>query len=541
MRTALRLLWAGRRSQRGSVLSGVLIITAFIAIISGALMTELSGNLLVSRTLLDRVNNEATDDSAVEVALSQLQAASLNSPCPNGATASVNNTTASTSYLRCWATMRQTQLTAVGGGGSAFPVDGVHGTANGLDDYVVGDNGGTLYDVQFGHASPRWSVSAGTAVTATPLIIPLPGSASQVLDVVPVAGHVCGAENCLNVFLDTPGSTSPPTALCVAPGVDGTIQAQPGASPTQAGLVYFATGPALFATDVSQPSQQQCDFESSATIPNNELLQAQPIALVCTKGSCSGGDYVYTVVGTASATHLLAWTYSKSSLKLVQSYALPWGNVSGVAVSGTTSPVTMAITFGNGEVELAQVSSTGSVSLGAQAPTGTTVSDAPFWCHCPGGDQIGVAGQNGALYLYNSSLQAIATYPAGGSAIITTPAADGAGNWYFGANDGYVHEVQQVQGQANMAQVDTFGQIGHTTSAPVLSSCSIGICIYLGSSNDSAYLVPLDSRRAIISACISTTPPACSGDNPRLWAKVAVGGYLTPQAVHVEGWSYYSG
>ena len=540
MRRALALLWAGRRSQRGSVLSAVLIITAFIAIISGAVMTELSGNLMVSRTLLDRVNNEATDDSAVEVALSQLQAASLNSPCPNGASASVNNTTASTSYLRCWATMRQTQVTAVGGGGSPFLVDGVHGTVNGLDDYVVGDNAGTLYDVQFGHSSPRWSVSVGTVVTATSLIIPVPGSSIQVLDVVPTESHVCGVEDCLDVLLDTPGSASAPTAGCFAQAA-GTIQAQPGASPTQAGMVYFAGGSTLYATDVSQPGQQLCDFESSGTIPNNELLQAQPIALVCTKGSCSGGDYVYTVVGTASATHLLAWTYIRGTLKLVQSYALPWGNVSGVAVSGTNSPVTMAITFGNGQVELAQVSSTGNVSLGTTAATGTVVSDAPFWCHCPGGDEIGVGGQNGALYLYDSSLQPVATYPAGGSTIITTPAADGAGNWYFGANDGYVHEVQQVQGQPTMAQVDTFGQMGRTTSAPILSGCSIGICLYLGTSTNRAYLVPLDARRAIISACISTTPPACSGDNPRLWAKVAVGGSGTPQAVHVEGWSYYSG
>ena len=543
MRTALALLWAGRRSQRGGVLSAVLIMTAFIAIISGALMAELSGNLLVSRTLLNRVNNEATDNSAVEVALSQLQTTALNAPCPSTSPASVNNTTASTSYIACWATVRESKkVTSVGGGGSQFLVDGVHGTANGLDDYVVGDVGGTLYDIPFGSSSPRWSVSVGSTVTATPLIIPVPGSSSRVLDVVPVESPVCGQPNCLNVLVDVPGSTNAPTAGCIAQAAGGVIQAQPGPSRTQAGLVYFAAGSTFYASDVSQSGQQQCDFESSATIPNNELLQAQPIALPCTKG-CGGGttEYVFTVVGASGATHLLEWTYRKSALKLAQSFALPWGNASGAAFSGTASPVTMAITFGNGAVELVSVSSTGNVSLGANASTGMTVADAPYWCHCPGGDEIGVGGQNGALHLFDGSLQPIGTLSGGGSAIVTTPAADGAGNWYYGANDGYVHEVQVVQGQAYLTQVDTFGPMGATTSAVVVSGCSIGICVYLGASNDVAYLVPLDARRAIISACISTAPPACSGANPRLWAKVAVGASGAPQAVHVEGWSYYSG
>jgi len=58
-----------KRSQRGSVLSGVLIITAFLAIIAGGLMTELSSSFLLSRAQLHRVDNEATVNSAVELAL----------------------------------------------------------------------------------------------------------------------------------------------------------------------------------------------------------------------------------------------------------------------------------------------------------------------------------------------------------------------------------------------------------------------------------------------------------------------------------------
>src|SRR5437868_379625 len=99
MTAVMALLRDRRRSQRGSVLSGVLIMTAFIAIISGALMTELSTNFLLSHTMLNRVANQATDNSAIELSLHQLQAAPLNGPCPTPATATVNNLTASANYL----------------------------------------------------------------------------------------------------------------------------------------------------------------------------------------------------------------------------------------------------------------------------------------------------------------------------------------------------------------------------------------------------------------------------------------------------------
>jgi len=80
---AIRLMLKDRRrSQRGSVLSAVLIIVAFLGILSGALMTELSGGLISSRALVSRVTREATVNSAVELAINQLQSASLGSPCP---------------------------------------------------------------------------------------------------------------------------------------------------------------------------------------------------------------------------------------------------------------------------------------------------------------------------------------------------------------------------------------------------------------------------------------------------------------------------
>jgi hypothetical protein len=64
------------------VLSGVLIMLAFIGVISGALMTELSSSFLLSHSLMSRVGKEATDNSAIELSMSRLQATPLNAPCP---------------------------------------------------------------------------------------------------------------------------------------------------------------------------------------------------------------------------------------------------------------------------------------------------------------------------------------------------------------------------------------------------------------------------------------------------------------------------
>src|ERR1700738_2380660 len=77
MKSLRALLKDRRRSQQGSVLGGVLIITAFLAILSGALMTELSTNFLLSTDLVNRVNTEATVSSAAAMYINQLQSTQL--------------------------------------------------------------------------------------------------------------------------------------------------------------------------------------------------------------------------------------------------------------------------------------------------------------------------------------------------------------------------------------------------------------------------------------------------------------------------------
>jgi hypothetical protein len=171
---------------------------------------------------------------------------------------------------------------------------------------------------------------------------------------------------------------------------------------------------------------------------------------------------------------------------------------------------------------------------------GTVITDAPYWCQCPTGNLIGIGGANGTLYIRDTNLSAVASY-AGGSPILTTPGVDAAGDWFFADDNGNLSEVQRPAGQPSLSLVATFGSAGAPIrSSPVVSGCPTGICIYVGSTNANAYLVPLDARDAVITACMATTPPACSGVNPRLWASAEVGVWGNPQAVHVRGWSYYS-
>ncbi|HKC20327.1 MAG TPA: hypothetical protein VKE27_11945 [Candidatus Dormibacteraeota bacterium] len=540
MRAIRELLKDRRRRQRGSVLSAVLIMTAFIAIIAGALMTELSTNLILSRTLVDRVASQATENSAIEQALSKLQSAPLNGQCPSLPTAALNNVTASASYLRCWPTRRESPnaFAAVGAGG-AFQTDGTHAQLNGINDYVVGDAAGNVIDVPFGSLRPRWTAPLGGQVTATPAVIPKPGSPSQVLDVIPLSGSGCvTVPNCLNVRLDTAGSTAAPVLQCIAAGAGGVVPAQPVLSPTQAGLVYYGQGQLLAATDVTSQSGD-CDYEATAGIPNDQVVTGGLIAFKCVSSCGKVADEVFAAVGNSLGSQLMRYTYSNGSLSLVSTLTLPWSGVAGLAASGATLPASVAITFAGGGVELVQLGSNGSMTVVGRTAAGAGIGDSPYWCHCPNGDQIGVAAHNGALYVYNSALQTIATYPGDGAAIDTRPGTDAAGDWYVGDRDGFVQEIQ-VSG-AVASKVDAFGPMAQVVTAVEVGGCSTGICIYAGANDKNVYLVPLDARRAIISACVTTSPPTCSAANPRLWANLEVGAAGSPQTVHVEGWSYYSG
>jgi hypothetical protein len=286
-----------------------------------------------------------------------------------------------------------------------------------------------------------------------------------------------------------------------------------------------------------------CALQGSIATPGNAAIVAGPIVF-----QNGGHDEVYVVTASAATNQLLRYTYvqaNPSPFNRIDSVNLPFANAAGMAVDQTSIPARVAITFAGGSVAEYNIPSNYDPVLAAQtpAPIGPGFAKAPGWCSCPTGSQIAVAGLDGTLSLLDINLNVTASY-ATGSPIRTTPASDGVGEWFFGADDGYLYEGQQPPGLSTMVQVKRYGSLGGPVRSSVqVGSCPIGICVYLGVSNSSAYIIPLNARQATIVACLSNLPPTCSGSNPRLWAQAesgVVGVVGSPQTVHVQGWSYYS-
>jgi len=535
------LLRDPKRSQRGSVLSGVLIITAFLAIISGALMTELSGNFLLSHTLMTRVTNEATLNSSVELAMSRLGSTSIGAGCPGLANLSVNGRIAVPSYVSCWPTVRrgEPQLTSIVGGSAGFNVDATHAVipALGLNDYIVGDSAGTVHDFPFGGTS-GWTMALGGTITAPATAVVDASDPTDVSTLVPVdhptaaAGGCDSTQPCVALLSGVPRTK--PSLVCYMPSNTDVISA-PAASVNNPGIAFFGDSVGdLFAFTSTETGA--CVRQATApSTDGDDGVVAGPVVLA---GKQSNSDAVYVVVADSFASYLVHYTYTKNGLTFVSKLSLPAPSAQGLAFDGSTR---MVITFADGNVAVVQIQSDFSPSLAASTDLGTALSDPPTWCHCPSSaDVIGVGGRNGALYLLDPSLNRLATLPAGGAAISTTPQSDGLGEWFFGADDGYLYEAQQTAGQTTMVVVTRFGPPGGAVSSgPQVGGCPAGLCAYVGSGT-TAYLVQLDARDVVITSCLSTAPPACSGDNPRLWASVEIGAAGSPRTAHVQAWSYYS-
>jgi hypothetical protein len=544
---ALRALLADRRrSQRGSVLSGVLIITAFLAILSGALMTELSTNFLLSNALVNRVSTQATVNSAVELALDQLANTPISAGCPATATVTVNGRTAEPSYLSCWPTVRRGEPRFNPLSSGAYNLDGTH-AASGLNAYIVGDSGGTVHDYGFGQTT-GWSLALGGSITAPATAMVDPSGPPDVSILVPVSHPTTAAsgcdssQTCVALLSGLPGVK--PSLKCYMQANTAVVSA-PAAGRNFPNLAYFGDAVGnVFAYVATEDGD--CALQASApTTDGDDGVLAGPLVMPG-PGKKSGSDAVYVVVGDSVASYLDYYTYSVDAktgpaLTEVSSLPLPAPSAEGMAFDGTSLPVRLAITFAGGRVALVRIQTDFTMSVIANTSLGTSISDSPFWCHCPGSaDVIGVGGRNGALYLLDPSLNTLAALPAGGPAISTTPQSDGLGDWLFGADDGYLYEAQQPRGQFAMTVVTRFGPMGGAVSSGAqVGGCPAGLCAYLGSGTND-YIVQLDARDAVITSCISTAPPACSGANPRLWASVEVGAAGSPSTVHVQGWSYYS-
>jgi hypothetical protein len=525
VKAILAMLSDRKRSQRGSVLSGVLIITLFLGVISGALMTALSSDFLLSRNLSNRVNAEATVRSAAELAMDQLQTTPLGAQCPNPPSVSLNGQVAATSYLSCL----QRRVTAVPSDAS-FGVDGTRAARSGADEYLVGDSAGNVFGYPFGSSS-GWSVVLGGSVTGPTLGI-LDGSGAP-LDFVPVAG--ASAE---------PASGGGCGSFCVSLIAEGTAPSQP-----QLQCYLSSSGQVIAAAAVGLANPNLVFFgDSGGTLYAYNATGASQCALQTSKSTGFGAvvagpivfkngtrDEIFVVVDGAPS-RLLHYTYNSGSFgKVVDNLKLPASGPQGIAVEPAW-PARVAITFASGTVAIVQIDSGFDSNLLASTSIGSGFSDAPYWCQCPSGTLIGVGSTNGTLYLLDTNLSSVGSYSSG-SPIRTTPAADTSGIWFFGADDGYLREVRNAP-IALAAKVGPLG--GSIGSAAIVGQCSIGVCIYLGSQNTGTHVVPIDAREAVMTSCISASPPDCSGQNPRLWTQVVVDSASAPEAVHVQGWSYYS-
>lgn len=551
MKSIRALLADRRRSQRGSILSGVLIITAFLAIISGALMTELSTNFLLSSKLVNRVATEATINSAAEMAISRLQdtqTSPLFNGCPSLGATTLNGMVAVSTYAACVPVIdaRSPQGFRSVASGGGFNVDGTQVVlgAAGVDEYLALDNSGNLFATRTGQSSQSWSVALGGEATASPAGVldssTSPADVSYLVPVVHPSNPGCGAANACVALLSGQGA-SRPTVVCFMPA-SGQVTSAAAAGANFPGIAYFGDANGnLFAYDSGRGNG--CAEEATTTVPNSYSVVAGPYAFKGPAGQ-TNFDEIYVVVSNGTTGALMHFTFSKgkkgAGLQWVSTVPLP-GVPVGVAVESSTLPARLAISFASGMAAIAQIASSFAISSVATAPLPAGSSDAPFWCHCPGGASlIGFGANSGALYVLDTNLNLQGTY-LGAAGVTTTPGADAGGDWFVAADDGTVTELQQATGSGSLVPVARYGSSGAITSAPEVTACPAGICVYFGSTDGNAYLVLLDARNAIVNTCISAAPPACTqGLNPRLWTRVEVGAQGSPQTVHVQGWSYYS-
>jgi hypothetical protein len=541
--SALRNLLADRRrSQRGSVLSAVLIIVAFLSILAGALMTELSTNFLLSNALVNRVSTQATVDSAVATAIDQLQNAPRGVSCPTFPSEGPNGPTAIVIGNCAPAVIPLTQP------GLPINFDGaLLSPSQGRYDYAYSDSAGTIY--HYSNGSLRSPPIALRGNLRGPLLS-IVDQSGEIADLVPMdsprlsATPGCGSSNddCV-ALLDEGPAQSPGALRCYMPA-NGEITARPAASPSFPNVVYFGDQAGYLWAYDSTPS-------GSCTRLATPIFTGSPVVAgpVVFHNPQTSQDEIYLVVG-GSPSRLLQYSWSAGSPNFgsgsdSDGMSLGANNAFGIALEPGALPSRIAIAFAGSQIAEARIEANFATTLPVRPvnprgmPRGTSFSSAPYWSHLPSGqDQIGIGGSDGKLYVLDANLanlNLVGSY-LGPSPINTSPSADQGGDWFFGGADGQLYEVQPT-----MVLGATFyvGSSRVSSSAPLFGPCPTGSCIYFP-----AFIVPLSDRDVQLSACIGTGT-TCSGVNPRLWAHVAVGSATTtsgasPQTVHVQGWSYYS-
>jgi len=549
MKAILSLLKDRRRSQRGSILSGVLIMTAFVAILSGALMTALSTNFLLSNTLLNRVTNEATVNSAIESSLSQMEGTPISSPCPQLQPTTLNNLTAVATYTSCWPTFREKQYPPAAIS-SSFTVDGSHSVVSRsgqalYDFYLVGSSAGRLYQFNFGNSSPNWSLPLPGGVSGPPLAVSdLGACCSDDIEILAPLSKgsnsppECSAGGCVASLAED--GTSTPDGLCYM-AANGSVSAAPAVGVNNPTVAFFgdSTG-SLFAYLATESGN--CAAQAS-TGPVGQPVVSGPVVFAGPTTGSSKSDEIYVLMSDGTSSELVRYVYTVKNGVSTLSEAASLGqlppNAVGMAVDGNSLPARIAVTYRDGRVSLVQLQTSFLMTLLRSGSIAPGIADSPAWCCGSSPNLIGVAQTHG-LYVLDTNLNVVSSFGLGNTTISGSPAGDRGGDWFFGADDGNVYEVPAISSAPTIVSFGS-GQLGQIRSSTRLGACGTKICIYFGSANGNAYMIPLDARDAVVTACISNTPPSCSGANPRLQASIEVGASQNPRTVHVQGWSYNSG
>jgi hypothetical protein len=564
------------RAQRGSVLSATLIIVAFLSILGGALTNEISAQFLLAHNLSSHLADQATVNSSIEYAIGQLQTRSVPTHCSTdtGPNWSVNlNGKWATASSICKAIVPDQAVPLSAGN---FPADGTHVMIGGRDTYLVGDASGNVYNYNFGQTGFLWRVSLGRGVTAPPSQSPDSRRSGHLMTLVPIGSAVA--------LIDDQGAGT--AWRCNMTTAGGTVVSQPGFENPPSGSAAYFPNYAFFGDSFGRlwvydaTTNGSCASLASASGLGGQVVGG-PLVLTGTRTTIESGDgdggqdttltavEVFAVVNTGGSSRLVQYEYSevadgsrRPSLNFVSSRSLPVANVGGVAYSTTTPAdgrsIRLAVTSASGQIALPSISadqsgsgmsysmSGGPVSAGL----GGSFSQPPYWCHCPGGDLIGAGAVNGALYVVDTNLNLRLRYTGsadGSPAINSMPGADANGDWYFGADDGYVYDVEPPASGIDMFKAARFNPGGQVRSSPVVGSpadgCAPGPCLYFGSTG-TTYFAQLGGLRLMdVTGCLTSGSGSttCTG-NPRLWARLEVGkpGTVGGQDVNVIGWSYYS-
>jgi hypothetical protein len=548
------------------VLSALLIIIAFLSILGGALLNEISGQFLLTQTLSNRIAAQATVNASVESSIGQLQSRSVPSRCSTDQGAGVApavtlNGSSATADIKCMAIVPDaiTQLAS-----GAFSQDGTHVTVGGRNTYLVG-SGSTLLNFHFGQTAPMWQLGLGRSISGQPAQTPDPTNPGHFITAVPVGDRMA--------LVDDYGWGA--SLRCIT-GQTGVVASQPGfehpparSSPFFPSYVFFGDSSGnLYAYDATRGSCSQLASVSGLGGP----VVAGPLALTGEQNgdTCSvGGEAdstntltvdLFAVVNASGTGRLVHYQYCEATssggsriqtIYPIESTSLglrtPVGSGYSSMIPSTASPIRVVVTSQAGQLGTASILAnngdgglTYSVSTGSVVTLAGSFNNAPYWCHCPGGDRIGAGNTRGTLYILDTQLAQLLTFDDGGVPINTTPAADSNGDWYFGADDGYIHDVEPPASGTVMFQAGLFGPVSPVTSSPVVGGtgdgCGGRVCIYFGAGNGSELAQIGDVRVLDLRARLT------AGSGPSLWARIEVGNptYVGGQGVHILSWSYFN-